>query len=417
MDSLGPGMVMAATAIGASHVILSPVAGARFGYDLIWLVLFSHFFKYPAFEFGPRLAIANGYSLIRAYQLVPGPRNWALFVFLLTTTLQGLTILTGVIAVTASILVVTLGTLPFPAWIFITGIVVITLHKTGKYAALQGLSKLFLVILVVATVIAFVVSPPGPADLARLVIPVVPAGAILLVSSIFGLMPTGINVSIWHSLWAVEHLKYWEKKAKDKQDMLRMGMIDLRTGYWLSAVLAIMFMSLGANQLRPRGLTPDGINAALTLSNIYTEILGRWMFPVFMLAVFSAMFSTTYSVMDGFPRAFSTILKTLFPHNAFLKRPSNPTYWMFMGVIFTFAIVANTLLPNPVLMVSLVGVLSLMVAPILYSLNYYCATRLIEDEALRPSRRKRIWALAGIVFMALAGLFFTYTELYLRYLR
>ncbi len=42
MTILGPGMIMMATVVGASHVILSPVAGARFGYSLLWLVLFSH---------------------------------------------------------------------------------------------------------------------------------------------------------------------------------------------------------------------------------------------------------------------------------------------------------------------------------------------------------------------------------------
>ncbi len=127
-DSLGPGIVMAATAIGASHVILSPVAGARFGYDLLWLVLFSHLFKYPAFEFGARFAVATGTSLIRGYERVPGPRNWALIAFLGITILQGLTILSGVIAVAASVLVVNLGTFPFPVWILILGAVPVPLR-------------------------------------------------------------------------------------------------------------------------------------------------------------------------------------------------------------------------------------------------------------------------------------------------
>ncbi len=82
LRSLGPGIIMAATAIGTSHLILSPVAGACFGYGLIWLVLFSHVFKYPAFEFGSRFAIATGVSLIRGYQRVPGPKNWAVWTFL-----------------------------------------------------------------------------------------------------------------------------------------------------------------------------------------------------------------------------------------------------------------------------------------------------------------------------------------------
>jgi Mn2+/Fe2+ NRAMP family transporter len=233
----------------------------------------------------------------------------------------------------------------------------------------------------------------------------------LLAAAIFGLMPTGINVAIWHSLWAVEHLEEWEKTAKDKREMLELGMTDLRVGYWLSAILAVVFVSLGANLLQPRGLTPNGIDVALTLSKIYTELLGDWMFPVFMLASFAAMFSTSYSVMDGFPRTFAGLLRTLFPSNRFLNKSVNPAYWIFMVVIFAFAVAVNTLVPNPVLMVTLVGVVSLLVAPVLYALNYYCVTRLIPDESMRPSRAMRIWALAGILIMTFAVVFSLYSRM------
>ena len=51
---LGPGILLAAASVGASHLVLSPQAGASFGYQLLWLVVAAHLFKYPAFEFGPR---------------------------------------------------------------------------------------------------------------------------------------------------------------------------------------------------------------------------------------------------------------------------------------------------------------------------------------------------------------------------
>ncbi len=56
------------------------------------------------------------------------------------------------------------------------------------------------------------------------------------------------------------------------------------------------------------------------------------------------------------------------------------------------------------------GVVSLLVAPVLYSFNYYCVTRLIEDEAMRPGRALKLWAVAGIVMMTLAAGFYTYTR-------
>jgi Mn2+/Fe2+ NRAMP family transporter len=200
----------------------------------------------------------------------------------------------------------------------ITGLVIMVLHATGKYRALDVGSKLALVILVIGTLVAFVAAPPRIADLGRMFVPSLPAGSILLVASILGLMPTGINVSIWHSLWAIEHLPRWEARSKDRREVLRASAFDLGLGYLASAVLAVMFISLGAVLLQPRGLVPEGLQVALTISNIYTEILGAWMRPVFMVTAFAAMFSTVYSVMDGFPRAFSTILKTLFPASAFL---------------------------------------------------------------------------------------------------
>lgn len=408
---LGPGMIMAATAIGTSHIVLAPVAGARFGFDLLWVILLAHVFKYPAFEFGARYAVATETSLIAGFQRIPGPKNWALFVFLGITVIQGLTILSAVMSVTASILVVTIGRLSYPMWLLLLGVFTIAVHQTGKYAALKSGAKVMMGILALGTMVAFFATPPTAAELGRMFVPSLPIGSTLLVASLFGLMPTGINVAVWHSLWAVEHLEYWKEETDVPRRILGMSQRDLAVGYGLSAVLGVMLLSLGAILLRPRGLVPNGIDVALTISRIYTELLGPWMFPVFMITAFAALFSSVYSVMDGFPRAFSTIMKILFPGNAFLERPSNPSYWIFMVVIFAFSLITNTLLPNPVLVVTLVGVVSLLVAPVLYSFNYYCVTRLIEDEAMRPGRALKLWAVGGIVLMTLAAGFYTYTRL------
>jgi Mn2+/Fe2+ NRAMP family transporter len=306
LRGLGPGMIMAATAIGTSHIVLAPVAGARFGFDLLWLVLFAHLFKYPAFEFGARYAVATETSLIAGYGRLPGPKSWGVWAFLGVTVVQGLTVLAGVMSVTASILVVTIGGLTYPVWLVAVGLVTVALHRSGDYPGLQRGATWMVAVLALGTVIAFAATPPPPSGLARVVVPTVPAGSTLLVASVLGLMPTGINVAVWHSLWAVEHLPFWRAGGADRAEMMRLGRRDLGIGYGLSAVLGLMLLSLGAVLLRPRGVVPDGIEVALTISRIYTELLGPWMFPVFMIAAFAAMFSTVYTVLDGFPRAFAT---------------------------------------------------------------------------------------------------------------
>ena len=59
LKSLGPGLLWAGAAIGVSHIVQSTRAGANFGFYLAAILIFSHFIKYPFFEFGPRYASAT----------------------------------------------------------------------------------------------------------------------------------------------------------------------------------------------------------------------------------------------------------------------------------------------------------------------------------------------------------------------
>ena len=397
LKSLGPCMIMAATAIGTSHLVLSPVAGARFGYGLVWLVLLAHVFKYPAFEYGPRYALATGHSLIHGYGRVPGPRQWAVWAFLGTTVLQGFTILAGTLAITAAILHAVFAGLSLGAWTVMIGAVIVALLIFGRYQALEVISKGAMGVLVLISVLAFSVALPSPGEWGQMVVPQVPAGSGLLVAAILGIMPTGINVAIWHSLWALEHEKAWLADGSTRAQALAKGRFDLLVGYGVSALLAVIFVALGAELLKPRGLVPQGIDVALTLSEIYTEVLGSWMLPLFLLAAFLALFSTAYSVMDGFPRTFAMLLRELLPEQRWVA--GQGTYWGFMTAIFLVAIAANTLFPNPVTLVQWVGAVSLAVAPLLYGLNWYCVNRLIEDPTLRPPPYLAIWGGLGVLAM------------------
>ncbi len=113
---LGPGILMAAAAVGASHLVISPSAGAAFGYRLLWLVPLACALRYHAFEFGPRFAIATGTSLLEGYGRVPGPRHWALILFLIGTVLQGVGVLSAVVGVAGAVLYAGLGVGSLPLW-------------------------------------------------------------------------------------------------------------------------------------------------------------------------------------------------------------------------------------------------------------------------------------------------------------
>lgn len=74
--AMGPGIAAAMTGIGASHIMHAPTAGARFGYDLLWVILAAYIIKYCAFEFAHRYTMVKGETIINAYHRVG---NWPLW--------------------------------------------------------------------------------------------------------------------------------------------------------------------------------------------------------------------------------------------------------------------------------------------------------------------------------------------------
>jgi Mn2+/Fe2+ NRAMP family transporter len=403
---LGPGILLAATSVGASHLVLSPQAGARFGYQLLWLILASHLFKYPAFEFGPRYAAATGNNLLAGYARVPGPRGWALYLFLFSTVLQGIGVLAGVVNVSGCVLSSWFGGLGTEAFSLIVIALVVALLFAGGFAWLDNLNKVMITILALATFLAFVPIFPSPGSLAKIVIPSIPEGSLVLIAAILGWMPTGIDVSIWHSFWTLEKMKNLGE-CHDGADLagcrrqLRISLTDMRIGYGLSLITGIMFVTMGAVHLAGRGADLKGIQFAEALSSAYTIMLGRWMYHVFMLTAFFAMFSTSYTVIDGFSRSFSEALATL-------KKPLSSdrirgyTYRGFVIFSSTLAVVTIFWVGNPVTLVTAVALVSLAVAPVLYGLNLYCVQKHIEEPALRPAKATVVIGWLGTIFMIVA---------------
>ena len=261
-------------------------------------------------------------------------------------------------------------------------------------------------ILAAATVLAFIPTAPAPGDLASLVVPRFPEGSIVLVAAILGWMPTGVDVSVWHSFWTLEKMSQLGERNEDqglaaRARRLGIALTDMRVGYLLSFFTGVMFLSLGAYHLSGRGDELSGMQFAEAISTAYTAILGRWMYHVFMLTAFFAMFSTSYTVIDGFSRSFSeglTVLREDLAGEVARKR----TYRGF--VLASAALASTTILwiGNPVTLVVVVSLVSLTLAPVLYGLNIYCVRRDITDDALRPARATIVLGWLGIVLMVVA---------------
>jgi len=408
----GPGILLAATSIGASHILMSPEAGARFGFALAWLVVAAHVVKYPAFAFAPRYVAATGQSLLQAYEQAPGPRHWAIWLGLGDMTVQALGLIAGLIGLNASFLSAAVGG-DTRLWALALAAVLVAALAAGQYHWLRATNLALVGGLTAGTLAAFWAAPPPPAALVESFMPALPAGSLFLVAAILGFMPTSVAVSVWQSLWAIEQRRAAGLPAprtrQQRLAALRHALLDLRIGYGLSLLLALLFLSLGATLLQPRGLVPHGTDVAITLAQLYTLALGAWMKPVFLAVAASALLSTCYTMMDGFPRAFVAAWR-LARHSQ-SNRPigEDRRYWGFLLATTASGMAIFAVVPDPALLVKAVGALGLMLSPVYFALNLWAVTRRIDDPALRPGLTSIGMAIAGTLFMTLIAALLLWT--------
>lgn len=383
---LGPGLLLAATSIGGSHLLMASRAGAEHGFALLWLLVFVHLVKLPIFECGPRYALATGDSLLAAYANVPGPRHWALWVGLFDLAIESVGVIAAVTQLAAAMLAAFFGGLSVELWALVVAGTSIALLATGGYVYLRRLSLAMIAFLLVGTLLAFAASHPDLANLRHVFQPELPRNAINPSAAILGWMPTALGVSVWHSMWILADERF-HVPGLSTRDRTRLGLLDMRVGYVLSLVIAFCFLFLGASLLHADGeranLPEQGAPLAAKLATMYTNHLGAWAGPVFLWLAFFAMFSSVYASMDGFPRTFLAVRHLLRGEE---RMPIEPRgYWIFLVTVTVLAWLLIVALPSPLVLFTVLAGVTFVLSPVYAWLNVLVLRHRLPDE-VRPGR-------------------------------
>lgn len=412
LKSIGPGLLFAATSVGVSHLVQSTRAGASYGLSLLPVALLALALKYPLFEFGQRYAVATGSSLLEGYRQ---QGRWALVLYLILTLGTMFTVVAAVAYVTAGLAIQLWGysgagfsvsAFWWSAFLILVagGILVI-----GRYPLLDKVIKVMMVILTLSTTATTLAVLPRLASI-ELFGPLA-LSDIAFVVTFVGWMPTGMDVSVWQSLWVLAR-----KRQTGHSPSLRHTLFDFQLGYLATGALAAMFVVLGTVLMFDRGLefakAPDAF--AGQVIELYTQSLGRWSWPVIALSAFTTMFSTLLTVMDGFPRALMLLGRRFRGPESVeeLKRRAaeSPAYWFWMTLLAAGAMLmlAKLGLGDLKKLIDLATILSFITAPFLGILTYRAIISPAVPEQYRPSRLLRLLALAGIALLGLLLLAFLY---------
>jgi Mn2+/Fe2+ NRAMP family transporter len=421
----GPGLILMMTGIGTSHLVAAPTAGGRFAYALLWTLPICYIFKYYGFQMAFRFTNATGMSMMDAYGCAPG--KWPLWYVMIVTIIQCAVGEAGRLIACAAVFYYLFSVyfgLPIAMWVYAVIIAVVSAYVIlyGNYGAVEGVTKFCAGALVISSIVVYFVQPAPMAKMAHFFIFDMPAGSWLIVAGFFGLLPTGIDVSVQASEWGKAKKKgmayvrrILEEKGKmpvfdpfssKKADLqmnikalppktqeyarrwFKIGNYDFAFGHWISFGIAFVYLVLAAVWMYPSKVAGKAVMGEI--AKIFTESIGAWMMIIFILGALAATFSTAFNYIDGWPRVVGACCRNIFKATANLSgvdrvdlTPEKRSKWyseyniyrmtMLWTVVTSCAIIVG--LPKPVFLVLVASALAYFVAPVIFFLNlWYCFT-------------------------------------------
>jgi Mn2+/Fe2+ NRAMP family transporter len=326
---------------------------------------------------------------------------WIFLLFnLLTGTinLAGVSMLSGALLAGYGITSLSIQSLTIMLMVVCGGMVLV-----GRYRLLDSMAKIIISILALATIAAVLFAAghqPEPVPGFVAPSPYQWASFAFLIS-LLGWMPAPIDLSAWSSLWM-----FSRRQQTGHLATVRESAIDFYLGYSSAVVLAVLFLALGAMVMFGTGesFSNSGTAFSAQLVNLYTATIGEWSRMLILSAAFITMFSTTLTVIDGYPRSFAAccVLIGFVPEKRFTHTRQ---IWIVVSVVCA-SIVVSVFVTSLLQLLTFAAIISFLTSPVLAYINLKVMEGQNVPEAYRPGMVLKIISWAGLAFFAVMAVGF-----------
>ena len=388
----GPGILMATAAIGGSHLVSSTQAGALFGWSLAIFILLINFFKYPFFLANVQYTMATKKSLIEGYASLGN--SW-LWLFTILAVIAAVVNTAAVSMFAASLLGYFIPiqlTINILSFIIIFACILILI--AGKYNLLNNVSKIIMITLSIATVLAVVMAVTKDVNSALADDFISPSAwtiaSLGFIVILTGWMPAPIEISSIGSIWLKNQIKQTNINAKN-------ALLDFNVGFIVTAILALFFLALGALVLHGSAYEfKDGIAFSHQLVTMYSTVIGDWSRLLIAFIAFACMFGTSITVIDGYGRAVAEAF-SLIRKNRSASNRSVAVWTIFISIIGFLIIIyfASSMRT----MLDFAMILSFTTTPIFAFLNYKLVRSTKPPKELQNGIFLNILSICGLIFL------------------
>ncbi len=419
---VGPGLILAATVVGSGELVATTVLGAETGYILLWLILLSCSVKVVVQHEMGRFTIGTGETTLEALNKVPGPRaavSWVVWLWLIMAC-SLLFSTGGMLGAIAEVLHMVAPAVPIVLWVPAVSALTLCLLYFGRYGLIEKASLVLVGTVTIMTVTGMFLllkrpdlfSWPEVVDGLRFR---VPSGGLSTALTVFGATGVGAAELASYPYWCIEkgYARFtgpydgsdaWVKRAHGWIGILR---LDVVLSLFVYTFATVAFFLLGAGVLHGLDTIPQGADTIRSLSMMYSETLGTWSLPLFLIGAVAVLYSTILALTAAYSRLIADFLgvagffdrrdyrqRTRFTHGAMLA--------FVIGPCITFYFIRE-----PVVMLKVGGITQAVLLPIIG----FCALYLLRrhlPQAIAPSRNLRLalWATSSIMALVVLGAFY-----------
>jgi Mn2+/Fe2+ NRAMP family transporter len=396
---IGPGIVLSASIVGSGELIATTTLGAKVGYTVMWLIIFSCLVKAVVQSFLGRYTIAVGETGLEAFNRIPGRIGrvnwvvWAWAAMVLMTLFQVSAMYIGV----SQVMKIFTG-IDVVWWVLAFGVLTLVLLLGGAYQRIERLAMIKVGLFTLITLLAAVVLTRMPeyfswGDVVHGFTFELPAAGLAIALATFGITGVGATELYMYTYWCVEkgyarytgpheHSEAWRRRARG---WVRVMNVDVICSMIIYTVATVAFYLLGAGILHGMGQVPGSTDMIVILSNIYTQTLGPWAKWLFYVGAVIILYGTVFAATAGHSRMLSDFMRLqgVFRHDDYAAR----IRWRDIFIVVLTVIPVLMFFAfgeNPVAMVTWGGLAQAWTLPIISVGTVYLVKRYLPRDLNAP---------------------------------
>ncbi len=303
LRSFGPGILVAATGVGAGDLATASFAGSTLGLAILWAAVLGAFLKFVLNEGLTRWQLATGSTLIEGcVERLGRPARWFFLAYLFVWSYFVAAALMGAVGVTCHAIYPLTDSAARDKIIYgvLHSLVAVALVQIGGYKLFERVMSVCIAVMFVVVLVTAVALRPDPIDMIRgLLVPRIPTGGAVWTIALLG----GVGGTVTILCYG-----YWiREENRTSVEDLTTCRVDLAAGYAATALFGLAMVIIG-NSL---GELPGGgatlvveMSQKLKLTFGHAGPLARW---AFLAGAWGAVFSSLFGVWQSVPYLFADL--------------------------------------------------------------------------------------------------------------